>query len=455
MRTIRNQYSAASDFGDEELCELVRSGHSEAFSELWERHHGEALGYARKLNSALAEDAVAEVMTATYEALCSGKGPDTSFRSYVLLCVRNRIYRFSARPTEDALPEEYQLPIESQPVPLETGEEIASVHAALDLLPERWREVLILSEVHGKSLAEVGALMGIESNAVSALLRRARAGLRRAWVSAHFSGAKLGHECSNVVEAFGEFRWGNPSLRQRSWFERHVLDCRDCSERHGVHAWLAQAVGLALLPLVWLGGWTLSKSGSAVSAVASKSPAAPGLPVVPLAPAALTVSSIAAVITISVVTLTTFEANEEPRETPSPVTTIVTETDPAAAAPAAAEQSAQTVPNTQAEVSEEIAAGGVSTIGSVQSVVVIADASPAPSEQGDAETLAPIESTTIAAPGWVERISGGSQPGVTLEFLLTNGSIVTGETDAQGNFSLDVPWSAEWPSFGYSLYRAY
>lgn len=48
-------------------------------------------------------------------------------------------------------------------------------------LPERWRIVLWHAEVQGLPPRDIAPLMGIGANAVSALLLRARAGLRAAY----------------------------------------------------------------------------------------------------------------------------------------------------------------------------------------------------------------------------------------------------------------------------------
>jgi DNA-directed RNA polymerase specialized sigma24 family protein len=55
------------------------------------------------------------------------------------------------------------------------------VAAAMQTLPERWRTVLWHAEVLGEPPSNIGPLLGIEANAVPALLIRARAGLRAAY----------------------------------------------------------------------------------------------------------------------------------------------------------------------------------------------------------------------------------------------------------------------------------
>lgn len=431
---------------DEDLCNQVRAGSASAFSELWYRHRGEALGYARKLDSSLAEDAVADVMATLFESLRAGKGPDSSFRSYLLLSIRNRIYRGSVGQSTEELPEEFELAEQIIPITIEVEEDAAVVHEALGRLPDRWREVLVLSEVQGLSLARVGQRMGLESNAVSALLRRARAGLRRSWVAAHFSGAKLGTECSNVVEAFGEFRWGKPSERQRVWFERHVSQCSDCSERHGTHAWLAQAVGLALLPLVWLGGSALTKAPKSIATNLAK-------PAVYGATLASTVA-VSAFLVIASLSTAPQLAIAEPNTVDSPRLYEDTRPSPEGSTNTSnlsAESSEISNARTASpSVQQDSAAQGETT---EASVVPTESPSPAPSPPpSPTPTPSPIPSPS---PVRTERIQGSSRPGASIEFLLSDATTVIALADSNGDFWLDIPWPADKPTFSYVIQRVY
>ncbi|WP_404593212.1 RNA polymerase sigma factor [Paenarthrobacter histidinolovorans] len=73
------------------------------------------------------------------------------------------------------------------------------VAAAMRTLPERWRTVLWHAEILGMKPREVAPIMGIEPNAVSALLIRARAGLRAAYI-------KLQDEPDDVDRGVGRVR---------------------------------------------------------------------------------------------------------------------------------------------------------------------------------------------------------------------------------------------------------
>ena len=56
-------------------------------------------------------------------------------------------------------------------------EEIERIEAALDSLPEDYREVLVLARISGLSAAEIGEQVGRSEDAVRQLLRRAKARL--------------------------------------------------------------------------------------------------------------------------------------------------------------------------------------------------------------------------------------------------------------------------------------
>lgn len=428
--------SELSVLTDEQLCEQVRQGDREAFATLWQRHYAEASGYARKLDPRAAEDAVAEVLARVFADLTQGKGPNSAFRSYLLLSIRNSIYRGARGIQTSELPAENLLPAHEAHIEMEQDEETRVVHAALQDLPERWREALLLSEVEGRSLAEIGERFNIAPNAVSALLRRARGGLRRAWVSAHFSGAKLSEECASVIEAFGDFRWGTPTPQQRTWFEAHVRACDTCAEQRGAHAWIAQAVGLALLPLAWVAGSRPHPTASAAQATLRRTrqvALGTGASVVAVGIAAVAVLTLAA----------DGERQAEPRQRPVSITAeaIIRESLPARE-PSAVTDTRQ-VPDAQpAPESQPLA-----------SDTAPPPSNPAPSVTPPADAPPPA-AKPIPAPGWTEVVAGGTTPGTLVSVALSDGRTLQTVADDSGNFTLTVDWNDTKPTFQYTVSAA-
>jgi hypothetical protein len=70
---------------DAELMDRVRIGDVEAFGELYRRHTGAALRYARtwSRDAATAEDLCAEAFSQTLCALLNGRGPDGPLAPYL------------------------------------------------------------------------------------------------------------------------------------------------------------------------------------------------------------------------------------------------------------------------------------------------------------------------------------------------------------------------------------
>ena len=56
------------------------------------------------------------------------------------------------------------------------------VNAAFGQLPERWRHILYAVEIEGRKPAEIATELNLSPNAASALVARARRGLRTAYM---------------------------------------------------------------------------------------------------------------------------------------------------------------------------------------------------------------------------------------------------------------------------------
>ena len=483
---------------DAELCDLARAGDAAALGELWQRHAGEALGYARKVNPRLAEDAVADALTTIFEDLRRGSGPRENFRSYLLVSVRNRIFRAATRDHTDPLPEDDAFASEESRDLIEQQEQVEVVHAAIQRLPERWQRAVWMRDVERKSLTEIGLVLGIETNAVSALLRRARAGLRRAWVTAHFSGARLAAECSNAIEVFGDLRWGKPSQRQREWFDGHIQACESCFERQGTHAWLAQAVGLALLPLVALTGAllrpkvttdhpvarldrtmsrtlhfaqqaTLASAGAAAALIGGAFLLSQAIPSYPLQRLTWTEPVFtthqlcqSGPVTIASVFCTDQDGDDDAKDNANDRDAAEQSFRPANESDEKDSDSQQgsslgaafTAPATPHPASEATAAPATDTN---QTVPSLPDPVPAPNNNPTSPSFpssapsSPSSTEPGSAADWLERIVGSSRSGVTLEFELSDGQTVSVIVGLDGTFSTDVTWDASKPTFAYKL----
>lgn len=165
----------------------VRAGDPAAMGALYERHREHGLRFARALMSGPqeAEDVLHEAFTRAVSAIRNGHGPTSTFGPYLSTCIRSAataLWKKQSRekpaPVEDLDPGPSEDPALENALSVFEHEDIA---VAMRSLPKRWRTVLWHAEVMGEPPRDIAPILGIEPNAVSALLIRARAGLRAAY----------------------------------------------------------------------------------------------------------------------------------------------------------------------------------------------------------------------------------------------------------------------------------
>jgi RNA polymerase sigma factor (sigma-70 family) len=180
---VRPEDSAHDDATtDEALIELTRDGDASAYGRLWQRHVDVARRAARAISPRLdTEDLVSEAFTGIFSAIHAGSGPRTAFRSYLFTAIRNTAATWGRRPVDLNL-EHLEDVVEAIPEPQLDVDERDRLAAALAKLPERSRTLLWYLEVEGMKPREVAPLLGLSPNAVSALRRRAKVSLERAWL---------------------------------------------------------------------------------------------------------------------------------------------------------------------------------------------------------------------------------------------------------------------------------
>src|SRR5262249_27229022 len=109
-----------------------------------------------------------------------------SLRTFLCAVARNlsfkQLRRRGQETLADELPDAEEAPPSEAPEPLRRlleGERSTAVQEAVESLPPLQREVLVLFEYEGDSLAEIAQIVGTDTGTVKARLHRARARLRR------------------------------------------------------------------------------------------------------------------------------------------------------------------------------------------------------------------------------------------------------------------------------------
>ena len=277
-----------SEVDDLELTSRAREGDERAVVELWTRHYPAALSTARRVarQPRDAEELASDAFSGMLAALSSGGGPTGSVRAYLLTSVRNGVTTRARRANaSDILTDEDSL-LENAAVvpsdPVAAAGELGLMREAFATLPTRWQHVLWRTAVDHESNIAVADELGVSANAVAALARRARQGLRAAYVQVHVSRGVVEPGCAPYIGGLAAMLSTSEGTTATA---EHVRGCARCTERlaelrrvdQNLAGVLSPAV-LALLPggLGALVGAAPAGAGTATSGTAPSGTAASG-----------------------------------------------------------------------------------------------------------------------------------------------------------------------------------
>lgn len=174
---------------EEQLTHRAMQGDLDAFNQLVLRYQNMAYNHAYALlgDSALAEDATQNSFINAFQGMGGFRG--SSFRSWLLKIVTNSSYdilrRAQRHPTQPLFPvdendEEFDSvswladPSASVESAVEQKELSKEIYRILDELPDVYRSVLILIDVHGLDYIEAAQALQIPIGTVKSRLARAR-----------------------------------------------------------------------------------------------------------------------------------------------------------------------------------------------------------------------------------------------------------------------------------------
>ncbi len=206
--------------GDAELIARVRSGDLEAYGELHGRHVEAARHLARTLAPADPELVEAEASARVLVLLEHGEGPDLAFRPFLLRALAQAHTPGAHAPRRPPAHEEERRP----------GAHAAAASAALVFfsLPEQWQVVLWHLDVERRTPAEVAPLLSLSPGAVAALAVRARAGLRRSYLT-RLRDRAVDSACVWTHDSLVAYLHGACSEADSSQVEAHLDRCRPCA----------------------------------------------------------------------------------------------------------------------------------------------------------------------------------------------------------------------------------
>jgi RNA polymerase sigma-70 factor (ECF subfamily) len=167
---------------DSSLVSRTVRGDRLAFAALVHRHLPRLLAVARRMlgNPTVAEDAAQEALLKLWTHAASYDPGKASVSTWLTRIAMNVCLDRLRKRREEFLPEDYDV---AQPAMQEQGilrdQVAAKVEAALQVLPERQRQALILCHYEDLSMSEAAIVMDTTVEAIESLLGRARRSLRR------------------------------------------------------------------------------------------------------------------------------------------------------------------------------------------------------------------------------------------------------------------------------------
>ncbi|HXA51608.1 MAG TPA: sigma-70 family RNA polymerase sigma factor [Candidatus Acidoferrum sp.] len=170
---------------DDELLVNIRSGDEEAFLTLYRRRQGALYRFALHMSgsAAVAEDVIQEVFLTVLRAECGYDPERGTLSGYLFGIARKLVLRQIERGRSDVVlsteTDEYAMPelaVTDDPlVDLTHREGIDALRRAVQALPRRYREVVVLCDLEEVDYADAALALGCPIGTVRSRLHRARA----------------------------------------------------------------------------------------------------------------------------------------------------------------------------------------------------------------------------------------------------------------------------------------
>jgi RNA polymerase sigma factor (sigma-70 family) len=168
---------------DARLVELARAGHERAFEALVQRYRRQLLSYCKRLllPTERAEDALQQGLLQAWLALREGAEVRDA-KPWLYRIVHNAALNMLRRSGYDyaELSETLSGAFNAPSEDLDRRIAVREALVGLAALPERQREALLSTAVHGCSYQEAAAMLGLSESTLRGLVHRARATLRAA-----------------------------------------------------------------------------------------------------------------------------------------------------------------------------------------------------------------------------------------------------------------------------------
>jgi RNA polymerase sigma-70 factor, ECF subfamily len=177
--------TAAKDSGlgasDDTLLLLAGKGDERAYAQLVDRHMARSLAFAQRVlgNRAEAEDVLQEAFLRVWKKAPTWSDDGARFSTWFYRVVLNLCIDRKRKPAHAALPEDFEFADDAPIADRQLEEMQASelVEKALQALPDRQREAIVLCYYQGLSNKDAADILSVRVKALESLLVRARKNL--------------------------------------------------------------------------------------------------------------------------------------------------------------------------------------------------------------------------------------------------------------------------------------
>ena len=182
---IKGSMAHYSSQSDDELLSRLRNGDEQAFATLYKRRQGAIFRFALHMSAstAVAEDITQEVFLALLREECGYDRERGTLSGYLFGIARKLVLRNVERgradvplesETDDAAPRELAV-IDDPLAGLTRHEAIEALRRAVQALPRRYREVVVLCDLEELDYADAAVALGCPIGTVRSRMHRARA----------------------------------------------------------------------------------------------------------------------------------------------------------------------------------------------------------------------------------------------------------------------------------------
>ena len=224
---------------EEELLAQARAGQRDAVEALLERHEPQIYRFALRMCGAqeTAKDVLQETLLAAFKGLREFRG-DARLSTWLFQVARSFCTKANRKragepavhePLGAAGAEHLSADAHKSPEAIAHAREIGEVlRAALAALPEHYREVLLLKDVHGLPVDEVAAVLGESVPATKSRLRRARLELR-GLLQGVLGDATPAAPCPELALELAGYAAGEIDRTTCERMEAHMERCPHCA----------------------------------------------------------------------------------------------------------------------------------------------------------------------------------------------------------------------------------